>query len=235
MPRRPPRRPDKANAIGAPSTGHDPTDRAIEEVREQVDRMRQGAIAPRVTMLTLAALLPLPQVDASVYADPRTGELFWRSPDGEVSQLSNQSGGGGGGDTYGDREHVFCLRNFGVTSGTAVIDAGAIQVTTTAGSATVVWGPLPIRLGERLKSVRIRTLKGSSGTMTVRAITSVNGGGASHVATAATSVAVGLQTITSTVAAPAAVVANENFYVQVTSNDIGDVVSQVAFTVDKVT
>jgi hypothetical protein len=205
--RRPPRRPTPADTIGSTSVDDSATERALNDIRDLIGRMQTKIAANQTAIEEVAEA---------------------------VDAIEPGGGGGGGDDTYGDREYVFCLRNFAATTGTAVIDAAALQVTTTAGSAVVVWGPLPLRIGERLKSVRIRTLKGSSGLMTVRARVSVDGAAATNIATAATSTASGLQTISSTVTTPTAAVANENYYVQVTSNDLADVVSQVAFTVDKV-
>lgn len=233
MPRRPPKRPTRVDTIGATSIADPTTDRAVAELRELVLRMQQLMVAPTVNRLGVNEVAPVTTINGSVYAFG--DELFWRDSDGTVSQLSNQSAGGGGGDTYGDRQYTICLKEVSVPAGSVGAPGdGFTSITTTANNTTLVFGPLMTRLGERPKGCVARVNKNSLGTMTLRWQKSVDGGARSDIGTSATSATSGLQTLTSTVAAPTATVANENYYVTVTCPNSGDQVIWVTFTVDKV-
>lgn len=89
MAERPGRRPASVDAIGATSIADPTTDRAVSEVRELVGRMQQAAVTPTVNRVTLNRLRPRTTVNLSLFSDPDTGDLYWRTVDGQYVQLTD--------------------------------------------------------------------------------------------------------------------------------------------------
>lgn len=152
MARRPPQRPTQVDTIGSTSVADPATDRAITDVREALERLRQLSVAPTVTRLTLNAIRPVTTIDGSVYIDPSDGELYYRDTDGTVSQLSNQSGGAVT-DTYGSRFAQRAAELVSVVGGSPINFTNGRGVGSAAGGCSFYVACPDLRRGDRLVSV----------------------------------------------------------------------------------
>jgi hypothetical protein len=98
MPKQPPRRARATNDITGPSVEDPTTDRALSEVREQVDRVRRGATAPTVTRLTLIRQRPTPTINESIFVSDLDGELYYRDSEGRDIVITDDGDLAGGLD-----------------------------------------------------------------------------------------------------------------------------------------
>ncbi len=253
MPAAPPTRRIPVNAIGGASVPDPTTDRVIGEVREQVDRLRRQ-VATSTSGLTISADLSFSDFSA---LDVHTMEMTnlgsspgvpsriymigdeWYVSDGNGNEIQITSGGAlnvsGTVDLYGDQQRFISLKDFSTVSGStagshngySIIEAGSINT-------QFVFGPLPLRVGERLKAFRIRTNKNSTGTMTVQFHTSTDGGALTATGTSGTSTTSGLQTIAVTLASPVTTSQDVLYFLSVTCPNVSDRIHAMSLVVDKV-
>lgn len=162
----------------------------------------------------------------------KNGDWYLRDGSGNVIRLS-QLGQVAGVDTYGNRTRTVPIKDVTAVSGTISAITDPISVTTSSASGTLVWGPLPLRLGERVTSATVRTTKAGTGQMQVFIHRSVDGAARANQSSAGSSTTSGgPQNITAT-GLTGASVQGENYYVVVTFNNSGDVILWISFTMDK--
>lgn len=163
----------------------------------------------------------------------------WYVTDGSGNEVRITSGGAlattSSSDIYGNQQRYVVLKDFTLVSGTtggshngySIFEANTINT-------DVVFGPLQVRVGERLKAFRVRTNKNSTGTMTVQFYSSNDGGALTSVGTSGTSSTSGLQTIAVTLGSPATTTQDTFYYLRVTCPNVSDRLHAMSFTVDKV-
>lgn len=176
-------------------------------------------------------------VARAAYTRGATGD--WYLTDGAGNEVRVTSGGAlavsSSADIYGNQQRHVVLRDFTLVSGStggshngySIFEANTINT-------DVVFGPLQIRVGERLKAFRVRTNKNSTGTMSVQFYSSTDGGALSSVGTSGTSNTSGLQTIAVTLGSPATTFQDTFYYLRVTCPNVSDRLHAMSFTVDKV-
>lgn len=155
------------------------------------------------------------------------GSYFWVM---DVVQVTAASGA----DIYGDRELVVPIRDFSIISGAVGGTHNGFQRVEVTGASQLTWGPLNLRVGERLKSLKVRTIKNATGTMTVGFQSSTDGGGMTAVGGTSNSSTAGLQTIAHTASTPQTSVYGANHYVTISLPQSGDQITQITATVDKI-
>jgi hypothetical protein len=253
VPPRPPRRPTRVDTIGGTSVKDPTTERALSEVRELISRM-QTRQATSSGSLTIAADLEFNDFSAlevhtmqmtNLGSSPgESSRIYmigddWYVSDGNGNEIQITSGGAiavtGTADLYGDRSIYLSLRECSAITGSlGGGNNGYSIIETASNNTTVLFGPLQVRRGERLKGARIRTNKNSLGTMTLQYATSNDGSGLSTTGTSATSSTNGLQTLSVTLASPVTTAQDVMYYLQVTCPNSGDRIHAVEITVDKV-
>lgn len=139
-----------------------------------------------------------------------------------------------GADVYGDRELIVPIRDFSIISGAVGGTHNGYQRVEVTGASQLTWGPLNLRVGERLKSLKVRTIKNATGVMTVGFQSSTDGGGMTPVGGTATSNTAGLQTISHTASSPQTSAFGINHYVTISLPQAGDQITQITATVDKI-
>jgi hypothetical protein len=255
VPRQPPSRPIAVNAIGSTSVADPATERAFVDLREQVDRLRSAVArtpaasaaftvtedlefndfsALEVHTMQMTELGATPGVPNRIYM---IGD-DWYVSDGNGNEIQITSGGAlavAGDDLYGDREYILPLRDFTLISGTVGgPHNGYTRVDVTAASS-ILWGPMQLRVGERIKSFRCRIQKNATATTTIRVQVASDGGGLSDTGGSVTSNTSGLQTLSHTLSSPVTVTApSTNYYIRATMPQSGDSMYVLYFTVDKV-
>lgn len=105
MPVRPPKRPDRVDALGALNVNveDEATSRAIDALNDALNRAKQAATTPTVTRLTLNSVKPLTNIELSIYTDGT--DAWFIDGDGNRIQLTasgavNAVGGGGGSTSF---------------------------------------------------------------------------------------------------------------------------------------
>jgi hypothetical protein len=254
MPAAPPARRNPVNVIGGTSVPDPTTDRVIGEVREQVDRLRRQVATSAGGSLTIAADLEFNDFSAlevhtmemtNLGSSPGVPSRIymigdeWYVSDGNGNEIQITNGGAldvsGTVDLYGDQQRFISLKDFSTVSGStggshngySIIEANSINT-------QFVFGPLPLRVGERLKAFRVRVNKNSTGTMTVQFNTSTDGGALTTSGSSGTSSTSGLQTIAVTLASPVTTLQDTVYFLSVTCPNVSDRIHAMSLVVDKV-